>query len=132
MIEITSYKCSYCGKVFENEDECIAHEAEERLASVRLNGDLECWDFVGNKLALDDCFNVEEVGFVVARSDKARELFDELQEMSGCPLCYVDDNYKCNTLMYYDCSCDEWRNWQKEIDTLYSVRNKLKDYFKRG
>lgn len=35
MTEITTYKCDFCGQVFDNEEECSNHECQCRYEALR-------------------------------------------------------------------------------------------------
>ena len=52
MTEIYTYRCDICGKVFDDEDNCLEHEMEHNAA--KLKGAVVMMDHLGKVLPLDD------------------------------------------------------------------------------
>lgn len=114
MIETIKYYCEYCGKEFDNDCDCLAHENEEKLKTVKNDLHMD-----GEKIPLNNHFSIDEVAFVIAETAEARKVFEDFQYRYGLVPCYKFLDADCDTLMYYDYQKDKWYSWQEKVNDLY-------------
>ena len=125
MTENTTYICDYCGKVFDNFDDCDRHEWDHKFESLKnhvkfmkeKNG-----VFVELPLA---CESVGECTVIYCDgTDKAWNILDEAFDWRGyycVPKVIRADGH----IFYYDYDIDGWICIEKELNYLIELSTKL-------
>lgn len=129
MTEIHHYVCDYCGKIFDDEGDCHAHEIEERMGNLvdgfalydELYQPIAFKDFLSHEARLDD------IDYVTIQNKEAGEALNDFIENE---LGYSFYN-EAGTPVSYPCVLGFWRGdcWQNltemysEIGTIFSHVN---------
>lgn len=116
MTENTTYICDYCGKVFDDEDNCYQHEWEHKFESVknRIKFMREKNDvFIELPLAIksvDEC--------TVIYCDGTDEAWDTLDEAFDCRgyYCVSKDIRAEGQLFIHDLKTDNWFCLEKKLN----------------
>lgn len=115
----TIYICEHCGLVFDNYEECCAHEMKE--SAKQLEG-VKFFDDNGNQLALNvDPRKIYYFEMSAASADAVDKYFDKCGFLP--PSCDVNTSF--GGQFYWD--NDEWRN----VDELRSKLAEIETMFKR-
>ena len=116
MTENTTYICDYCGKVFDNDDDCYRHEWEHKFELVKnrvkfmreKNG-----VFIELPLALE---SVDECTIIYCDgSGEAWDIIEEAFDWRGCG-CPAEDIRADGHIFVYDHGTDEWFCLEKKLD----------------
>lgn len=131
MIEIHTYKCEVCGKEFEFDDECLAHEL--KCKTVGLENSVVMMDCNHNILSLDDWRKaIDRVYFVYIANqetaDKLEELFNEYNYTF--PTDDVQETVLYPVLFAYENDGAYWKSLQdveNEYNELLAVKDEMQD-----
>lgn len=126
MTEIHHYVCDYCGKTFDDEDDCYAHEFEEAMGALakgfalydKLYQPIAFKDLISHKAGFDD------VCYVTIQNEEAGEALNDFIENELGYLFYGESgtptSYPC-VLGYWQGSC--WMNLTETNDRIEAVLN---------
>lgn len=131
MTEIHTYKCDICGKEFDFEDECLAHELKHK--TVGLENSVVMMDGNHNILSLDDWRKaIDRAYFVYIANQEAADMLEELftkydytfpaddaQEIVHYPVLFTYNNDGA----YWKTS----REVEKEYNELLDIKDKMQD-----
>lgn len=125
MTENTTYICDYCGKVFDNDDECYRHEWEHkfelfknRVKFMREKNGV----FIELPLALE---SVDECTVIYCDgTDEAWNILDEAFDWRGY-YCVPESIRADGHIFYYDRDADDWICLEKELDYLTKLNAKI-------
>ena len=116
MTENTTYICDYCGKVFDNDDDCYRHEWEHKFELVKnrvkfmreKNG-----VFIELPLA---CESADECTIIYC--DGSGEAWDIIEEAFDCRgYCCVSEDIRADGHIFvYDHEADDWFCLEKKLD----------------
>lgn len=135
MIEITTYKCDYCGEVFDDEEECILHEWKCRYLDMRAEEDcdhLRLFNLHGTEIqgfSYPDC---DEIGAVEVNSYRQAQFINDYFEERGYekPVLICDGVVQYGFgLYYYDSEYNygEWRYYPNVLNKVKEIGKKF-DY----
>lgn len=131
MIEIHTYKCEVCGKEFEFDDECLAHELKCKTAG--LEHSVVMMDNNCNILPLDNWEKAIDRAYFVyivnqETADKLEELFHEYNY--NFPADDVQETVLYPALFSYEDSGMYWKSLQdveNEYNELLAVKDEMQD-----
>lgn len=121
MTEKTTYTCDYCGQVFDNEEDCIAHEKEERFKQYK--------DRVGffdpNGILTDDideCFTIW-----VADKEAFYYVNDLLSNAGYCDLREFESQMLEGPNTFYTNDNGDWRCLGHDLSELLKLEKNVKE-----
>lgn len=121
MTEKTTYTCDYCGQEFEFEEDCIAHEKEERFKQY---GDKVAL-FDANGILTDDierCFTVW-----VTDMDAFRYVNDLLSNAGYYDLWDFEDQMQKDPNIFYTNDNGDWRCLGQDLNELLKIEKNVKE-----
>lgn len=132
MIEITTYKCDYCGEIFNDEEECLHHEWKCRYLDMCAEEDcdhLRLFNLYGTEIqdfSYPDC---DEIGAVEVNSYRqARFINDYFEECGYVPPVRIDCGIvETYGLWYYDPEYHygEWRSYSEVSEDIQKIGKKF-------
>lgn len=132
MTEITTYKCDFCGQVFDDEQECIHHEWKCRYEDLCKNGNckpLKLFKVDGEEI---DGFNYpdcDEIGAIEIYSYTQAQFINDYFEEQGCgsPIRIVDGFVESYGLWYFDSEYlyGDWRSYEKALKNVQNIGAKF-------
>lgn len=102
MLEITTYQCEFCGKMFENDWDCIDHEDAHKRKDAE--GHIEMWNDEGEPLPLDQ---TEQAFYVHIVDDIGRDYLEEQLNRGGYSTPAYDTGEGVG-YFYYDGGSGDW------------------------
>ena len=131
MIEIHVYKCEICGKEFEFDDECLAHELKHKIAG--LKDSVVMMDCNHNILSLDDLRKAIDRAYFIyianqEAADKLEKLFNEYNYIF--PAEDAQEAVLYPALFTYENDGAYWKTLQdveNEYNELLAVKDEMQD-----
>lgn len=121
MTEKTTYTCDYCGQVFDDEEDCIAHEKEERYKLFESRVAL----FNANGVLIDD---IEETFTIwVADMEAFRYINDLLSNAGYCDLREFEDKMNDGPNIFYTNDNGDWRCLGHDLSELLKLEKNVKE-----
>ncbi len=125
MTENTTYTCDYCGKVFDNGDECYLHEWEHKFESVKNRVKLmreRDGVLIELPLALE---SVDQCTVIYCDgTDEAWDIIKDAFDWEGYSYpakCIHADGY----VFVYDYDVDDWFCLEKKMNYFVGLSNKI-------
>lgn len=115
-----TYTCDYCGKIFDDEDECRKHEVKE--FAQRVENKVMYFDCNGKRLSTDVSPNF--IDYFWAVNETAFEYVDDYFDSCGYSRPSIDTPYKKGDF-YYD--GDIWRNVEELKNQLIEIQEVFKN-----
>ena len=126
MTEIHHYVCDYCGKIFDDEDDCHAHEIEERMGNLvdeialydELYQPIAFKDLISHKVRFDDIYYVS-----IQNKEAGEALNDFIENELGYSFYQetgMPTSYPC-VLGFWQGDC--WQNLTEMRDRIEAVFN---------
>lgn len=131
MIEIHVYKCEICGKEFEFDDECLAHELKHKTAG--LENSVVMMDCNHNILSLDDWRKaIDRAYFVYIANQEAADTLEELFTKYNYtfPADDAQETILYPALFAYENDGAYWKTLQdveNEYNELLAVKDEMQD-----
>lgn len=128
MIEICYYDCEYCGKRFDNEEECRAHELQEKMNGFA--SDIKLYDNGYDEVSLTEIITdkktFDQIFYVTIYSKEAGEALNNyIENELGYPF-YNEaghpHNFPCTIGFWED---NNWLNLTEEQKQLEEVFNHI-------
>ena len=126
MTEIHHYVCDYCGKIFDDKDDCHAHEIEERMGN--LVDEIALYDELYQPIAFKDLIShkvrFDDIYYVSIQNKEAGEALNDFIENELGYSFYgetgMPTSYPC-VLGYWQGDC--WQNLTEMRDRIEAVFN---------
>ena len=126
MTEIHHYVCDYCGKIFDDEDDCHAHEIEERMGN--LVDEIALYDELYQPIAFKDLIShkvrFDDIYYVIIQNKEAGEALNDFIENELGYSFYQETgmptSYPC-VLGFWQGDC--WQNLTEMRDRIEAVFN---------
>lgn len=132
MTEINTYKCDFCGQVFDDEEECHIHEWECRYKELCLNENckhLRLWTIDGNEIKNFGNFSCGVIGAIEVHSYQQAQFINDYFEEFWCqlPIRIKDGIVKHYGLWYYDpdYGYGDWRSYEEVLGNIQEIGKKF-------
>ena len=130
MTENTTYICDYCGKVFDDEDDCYRHEWEHKFESLKNRVKfMRVKDGVLIELPLA-CEFVDECTVIYCDgTDEAWNILDEAFYWEG--FCCVSKDIRAEGhLFVYDHGANDWFCFEKKLEYFIKLSTEVNKIIK--
>ena len=128
MTEITTYKCDFCGQVFDDEQECIHHEWKCRYEDLCKNENcepLKLFNIDGEEIKGFDYPECDEIGAAEVHSYTQAQFINDYFEEQGYekPVKINNGIVSHYGLWYYDPEYryGEWRNYEEILKEILDI-----------
>lgn len=124
---INTYKCEYCGEIFDDEDECLEHEKMHQLSShgrTLFTFDYDKVPISKEKLPM----MVNEVMYVIAKTSQAVLDFDDICKQFDGGDRITDFLDPEPGFYYYSIDDDCWKSLRAEEEKLAELRDWYDEY----
>ena len=132
MTEITTYKCDFCGQVFDDYDDCCRHEWKckyEELCRSENCEPLKLFNTEGEEIKDFDCPVCDEIGAVEIHSYAWAQFINDYFEEMGyeVPIRIVMGQVERYGLWYYDPEYryGEWRSYEEVFEDIQKIGEKF-------
>lgn len=128
MTEITTYKCDFCGQVFDDEAKCVYHEWKCRyndLCGTENSEPLKLFNIDGEEINDFDYPECDDIGAVEIHSYAQAQFINEYFEEQGYekPVKINNGIVSHYGLWYYDPEYHygEWRNYEEILKDILDI-----------
>lgn len=128
MTEINTYKCDFCGEIFNDEQECIHHEWKcryEDLCGTENCEPLKLFNVEGEEIKGFNYPECDEIGAVEVHSYAQAQFIDDYFEEQGyeCPVKIEDGIVSHYGLWFYapEYRYGEWRNYEEVLKDILDI-----------
>ena len=132
MIIIKTYKCDFCGQVFDDEEECIHHEWKckyEELCRSENCEPLKLFNVEGEEIKGFDYSKCDEIVAVEIHSYAQAQFINDYFEEMGyeVPIKIVKGLIDHYGLWYYDPEYHygEWRSYEEALEDIQKIGEKF-------
>lgn len=130
MTEWSVYKCDYCGREFENEDDCRRHEWDCRYDDLMAgeNNRLEIYNQAGYQMLFNSSTDPDEIWAVHVNSYADAQFINDFFEENGYekPIKIINGVFNSPGLHYF---CEDgygnWKYWTEELEKLDEIKHKF-------
>lgn len=133
MTEITTYKCDYCGQMFDDEEECIHHEWKCRYEELRKTENcepLKLFNVEGEEIIGFDYPQCDEIGGVEIHSNAWAHFINDYFDDMGyeAPVRIEMGQVECYGLWYFDPEYHygEWRSYEEVLEGVQEIGEKFR------
>ena len=132
MTEIKTYKCDFCGQMFDDVEECIHHEWKCRYEDLRGTENcepLKLFNLEGKKIEGFNYPKCDEIGAMEIHSYAQAQFINDYFEEMGyeVPIKIVDGEVERGGLWYYDSEYryGEWRSYEEVFEDIQKIGEKF-------
>ena len=132
MTEIKTYKCDFCGQVFNDYDDCCRHEWKCRYEDLRRAENcepLKLFDLEDKEIEGFNYPKCDEIGAMEIHSYAQAQFINDYFEEMGyeVPIKIVDGEVERCGLWYYDSEYryGEWRSYEEVLEDIQKIGEKF-------